>query len=193
MVLTINLAQKALEGLHFLGSRVRDRVRRKLPPESTIRRQFEAYHKWSMHDAGLTDIEHIPVLAITSAAPQETVSSMVSRATDQLLHMGREYRRLWTDKTKSANGKEHYNHAMPTLYGIAIKYTVVAFLTHDVTKPHQAVRSLAVFDMQQKGQDVWNGLAVAILFVRARNYLLKLRDEGHLGRTNVREADDLDT
>lgn len=191
-MLTFYLAQKALEGLHFLGSRVRDRVTRRLPPEPTIRRQFEAYYKWSIHDAGLTNVEHIPVLTITSAAPKESIASLVSRATDRLLHMGREYRLLWLDKEKSKNGKENYTHAMPTLYGIAIKYTVVAFLTHDVTKPHQAVRSLAVFDMQQKGQDVWNGLAVAILFVRARNYLLKLRAEGHLGRHIVREADDPD-
>lgn len=145
-----------------------------------------------MHDAGLTNIEHTPVIAITSAAPKESVSSLVSRATDSLLHMGREYRRLWTDKSKSKNGQEHYTHEMPTLYGVAIKYTVVAFLTHDTTKPQQAVRSLAVFDMQQKGQDVWNGLAVAILFVRARNYLLELHGEGHLGSTLVPKADDSD-
>lgn len=88
---------------------------------------------------------------------------------------------------------EHqYTHDLPILYGIVIKYTVVTFVTYDVAMPQRPLRYLAQFDFAQRGQDVWNCLAAAILVVRARNYLRELQVEGQLGREIKKEVVDED-
>lgn len=145
-----------------------------------------------MQDADLTDVEHVPVLTIASAALKEPVAGVVGRLTDRLQEMGRQYRALWIDEHNSDDNVQRYFHELPTLYGIVIKYTVVAFVTFDVCDPYKPVKTLAVFDLQKYGQDVWHGLALSILFVRARDYLLALQAEGELGKRIVRPVYDPD-
>lgn len=77
---------------------------------------------------------------------------------------------------------EEFSHDLPTLYGLVIKHTVVAIVTHDVCVPGQDVRSIAMFDFGQPDQDVWNGFAVAILVVLVRNYLMELVAEAEAER-----------
>lgn len=185
-------ACKALEGLLFLPSRVRDRVARKLPPDGTIRREVEAYYKWSMDDAGLTNIEHFPVLIIAAGAPNEPTPALIARVTDRLHQIGRQYRHFWIDTTRSNDMEQQYTHDLPILYGIVIKFTVVTFVTYDVAMPQRPLRFLAQFNFAQRGQDVWNCLAAAILIVRARNYLRKLQAEGQLGKEITKEVIDED-
>lgn len=88
--------------------------------------------------------------------------------------------------------EQQYSHDLPILYGIVIKYSVVTFVTYDVAMPKRPLRYLAQFDFAQRGQDVWNCLAVAILVVRARNYLIELQVEGQLGREIKKEVSDED-
>lgn len=78
--------------------------------------------------------------------------------------------------------EKEYTHDLPILYGIVIKYTVVTFVTYDAAMPQRPLRYLAQFNFAQRGQDVWNCLAAAIIVVRARNYLRGLQAEGELGR-----------
>lgn len=192
------IACKALEGLNLLAARVRDRVyHAKLPPEPIIHRQIKAYYDWSMKDAGLDSIEHIPIVSIVAARPDEPVSDVVARLTNELQERGRQYRTKWLEDEKSAtepnndddgdddddDKKENpvFKRDLPTLYGIVIKYSVLAFVTYDVANPDREVKSLALFDFQHHGQDVWHALSIAILMVRARDYLMRLRNEGELG------------
>lgn len=205
------IACKALEGLNLLAARVRDRVYyAKLPPEPIIYRQIKAYYDWSMKDAGLDSSEHIPIVSIVPARPDEPVSDVVARITNELQERGRQYRTKWlegkesTDQPNKPNntddddgdddgggGKDDNNNDekespvferdLPTLYGIVIKYSVLAFVTYDVANPDREVKSLALFDFQHHGQDVWHALSIAILMVRARDYLMRLRDKGGLG------------
>ena len=212
------IACKALEGLNLLAARVRDRIYyAKLPPEPIIYRQIKAYYDWSMKDAGLDSSEHIPIVSIVSARPDEPVSDVVARLTNELQERGRQYRTKWLESKESTGqpyrsnntdedddedededdddggggGKDDNNNDknespvferdLPTLYGIVIKYSVLAFVTYDVANPDREVKSLALFDFQHHGQDVWHALSIAILMVRARDYLMRLRDEGGLG------------
>lgn len=206
------IACKALEGLNLLAARVRDRVYyAKLPPEPIIYRQIKAYYDWSMKDAGLDSSEHIPIVSIVPARPEELVSDVVARLTNELQERGRQYRTKWLEGKESSDqpnkpnntdddddddhddggGKDDnsndknefpvFERDLPTLYGIVIKYTVLAFVTYDVANPEREVKSLALFDFQHHGQDVWHALSIAILMVRARDYLVRLRDEGGLG------------
>lgn len=209
------IACKALEGLNLLAARVRDRVyHAKLPPEPIIYRQIKAYYDWSMKDAGLDSTEHIPIVSIVAARADEPVSDVVARLTNELQERGRQYRTKWLEDEQSTaqpknddddgddNNKQEnpvFKRDLPTLYGIVIKYSVLAFVTYDVANPDREVKSLALFDFQHHGQDVWHALSIAILMVRARDYLMRLRDEGELdlGLVNVaakikqeQEADD---
>lgn len=191
------IACKALEGLNLLAARVRDRVyHAKLPPEPIIYRQIKAYYDWSMKDAGLDSTEHIPIVSIVAARADEPVSDVVARLTNELQERGRQYRTKWLEDEQSTaqpknddddgddNDKQEnpvFKRDLPTLYGIVIKYSVLAFVTYDVANPDREVKSLALFDFQHHGQDVWHALSIAILMVRARDYLMRLRDEGELG------------
>ena len=181
--LMIDSAIKALRGLIKLSGHVRDRVRRSLSPEETLQREIESYFRWSMRDAGLSKTDHIPAIAIATAVRKESVAGVVGRITDQLHHMGNRYRSLWLDRERSTETDElqYYVHDLPTLYGVVIKYSVVSLVTYDVAKPGQAVRCLGTYNFQKEGQDIWHALAVSIIFIRARDYLMELKKEGELG------------
>ena len=80
---------------------------------------------------------------------------------------------------------------MPTLYGFVIKYTVVAVVTCDSSVPKKPIRALATYDWNKgHGQDVWQAFGVAITIVAARNYLMKLDEEGGLGEDLVESDPD---
>lgn len=178
----------------MLGARVRDRVRFGLSPVETLQREFESYYRWSIEDARLSNVEHIPALSIAAALPDESVASVVGRLTDQMHDRGNQYRALWLDETLCTvyDNEQYYFHDLPTLYGVTINYTIVSFLTYDVAKPGQSLKCLASFNFQQAGQDVWNALAVSILFIRARDYLIELENEGELGELIHTTVEDLD-
>lgn len=154
-----------------------------LSPEETLQREIESYFRWSMRDAGLSKTNHIPAIAIATAAPKESVAGVVGRVTDQLHHMGSRYRSLWQDSARSteSDGVQYYVHDLPTLYGVVIKYSVVSLVTYDVAKPGQAVRCLGTYNFQKEGQDIWHALAISIIFIRARDFLIELRKERELG------------
>lgn len=80
---------------------------------------------------------------------------------------------------------------MPTLYGFVLKYSVLAIVTYDASVPKKAIRTLGTFDWKVGAQDVWHALAVAIVMVRARDYLLQLEREGELGE-EITELSDPD-
>lgn len=162
----------------MLGARVRDRLNANLSPEDTLRRQIESYYEWSLIDADLKAMKPIPTIAIATAAPEESVISVVGRITDQLHDIGADYRARWIDENSSDEDEQSYVHDLPTLYGIVIKHTLVSVVTHDTVFPEGAVKCLGVFDFQNAGQDVWHALAVSIVFIRARNDLLLLKAEG---------------
>lgn len=193
-MLTIDSAIKALRGLIKVSGHVRDRVQIGLSPEETLQREIESYFRWSMRDAGLDKTEHIPAIAIATAAPKESVAGVVGRVTDQLHHMGSRYRSRWLDRARSTetDSVQYYVHDLPTLYGVVIKYSVVSLVTYDVAKPGQAVRCLGTYNFQKEGQDIWHALAVSIIFIRARDYLMDLREEEELGDEVDGESTDED-
>lgn len=145
-----------------------------------------------MDDAGLSNIEHFPVLIIAAGPPKEPTSALIGRVTNRLHRIGRQYRHFWIDTERSNDIEQQYTHDLPILYGIVIKYTVVTFVTYDVAMPQRPLRYLAQFNFAQRGQDVWNCLAAAIIFVRARNYLRGLQAEGQLGKEIKKEVIDED-
>ncbi|KAI4205762.1 MAG: hypothetical protein LQ350_000259 [Teloschistes chrysophthalmus] len=185
-------ACRALQNLFGLGGRVRDRITCKLRPEEALRRELLAYHKWTIMDAGLSRIDHIPMVAIGTAAHRESVDSVVGRVTDQLHELGRQYRAELYDYTDPVRGEPVYTRDLPTLYGAVITFSIVTFLTYDSNFPGKQVQSMGSYDFSNLQQDVWHAFAVAIVFVKARDYLIMLKDSNLLGTVLEDEDEDCD-
>ncbi|KAI4255195.1 MAG: hypothetical protein L6R35_007520, partial [Caloplaca aegaea] len=162
-----------------------------------LRRELLAYYKWSITDANLHRTEHIPVLAIGTSAPLEPVASVVGRVTDSLHDLGRQYRaHLFShhhhhhhldpssssssssdDQKKKTQKTPVFKRQLPTLYGVVITQMIVTFVTYDARFPGKPVQSMGNYDFSNQGQDVWHAMAVAIVMVRARDYLVGLKKE----------------
>ena len=78
---------------------------------------------------------------------------------------------------------------MPTLFGFFVKYTVVAIVTLDTGMPRKPIRTVHTADWKVNKQECWNAMAVAIAFVRQRDYLMQLDREGELGPEVHDESD----
>ena len=173
------------------SSRVRDQILSGAVTERPLFRAINKYYKWSIADANVHRKDFIPVIAIATAKGQESVDSVVGRVTDQLHSLGRQYRDKWR-RLPGSKGSKEFTHALPTLTGFVIKYSVVAIVTCDSRVPGSPIRTLGTFDFKVVGQDVWHALAVAIAMIRGRNYLMKLNAEGELGPEVVDYSSDPD-
>ncbi|KAL8719124.1 MAG: hypothetical protein Q9225_003836 [Loekoesia sp. 1 TL-2023] len=182
-------ASRALHTLFELGGRVRDRIACRLRPEETLRRELLAYYKWSIMDAGLYRIDHIPVLAIGTAAHRESVTSVVGRVTDSLHDLGKQYRAHFFDHYDPKTGKPVFKKDLPTLYGAVITYSIVTFVTYDSRFPGKQVQSMGSYNFSHMAQDVWHAFAAAIVMVRARDYLIELKEEEQVGGALADETD----
>lgn len=165
----------------MLGGRVRDRIACKLPPSEAIRRELLSYYKWSIMDAGLYHVDHIPVVAIATAAPREPVASVVGRVTDSLHDLGKQYRVHFFDHIDTKSKKTVFKQQLPTLYGVVITQMIVTFVTYDSRSPARQVQTMGIYDFSKLEQDVWHALSVAIVMCMARDYLIKLKEEGQVG------------
>ena len=64
-------------------------------------------------------------------------------------------------------------------------------MTCDASVPRKPIRALATYDWKkEQGQDVWQAFGIAITIVTARNYLMKLDEEGELGEVIVESDPD---
>ena len=73
-----------------------------------------------------------------------------------------------------SDGRPRYVPALPTLVGLVIAHTVVAVVTYDAALENGEVRNLATFDFSEMGQDVWNAVAVGMVVVWVRDWLVRL-------------------
>ena len=146
-----------------------------------------------MKDGYLEKKSYIPVTAIACAKPQETTASLVGRITDQLQDLGRRYRDEWRHPDcDEGDAEQKYIRPLPTLYGFVIKSCVVAIITCDASIPGKPVRTMLTTDWTIVGQDVWNAIAIALAFIRQRNFLMQLDEEGLLPSDVEEEDDDID-
>lgn len=95
-------------------------------------------------------------------------------------------RKLATNWQTAFNARQEQNEAaghasassvfpkIPTLYGVIVSHTIMAFVSYDASFPDAPLRTVAIFDFGLEGYDVWNSLAIAIFVIHARNRLLEL-------------------
>lgn len=186
-------ATREFAALIDAGPRCRDALSQNQPPERYLKRGIERYNKWALRDANIHPKSYIDLMSVVAAKPNETVPEALHRLTRKLHKRAQE----WRDQVRHPDcnkddTEQVYTQAPPTLYGFLIKYSVVAILTHDASKPDAPVRNLVTSNLQMLGYDVWAALAIAIVCVRARNQLLDTDDQAKLNLEMAEEEDDPD-
>ncbi len=171
-----------------------------------MRREIESYIRWSERDAGLHREKHIPVLAVSTAQAGQSTQDVIDSVTAKLQHLAGRYREKWRihpsvegsgendhgDNETEKEKEDGFEHELPTLYGLVIAHTVVAVVTLNATRPDRPVRSIALFDLGDDEQDVWNAFAIAIVVVLARHYLIGLRQFESESAGHPQDPDDPD-
>ncbi|KAL2001216.1 hypothetical protein VTN02DRAFT_2089 [Thermoascus thermophilus] len=191
-------AIKFLGDLLSLGSRVRDRQFTPLGPESIIERTVKRYLGWALRDANIHNRPNaIPVYDIYTMRQGQSTREAVTRLNCRLISLAKRYRdslrlaqRIENLQNEGSSGREtqvHYSRErkFPVLTGFLICGPIVAVTTLD-SDPNAcpdldsgvSCKLIAQFDMGERGQDVWNALAIAITVMRVRKTMLELAEEG---------------
>jgi hypothetical protein len=93
---------------------------------------------------------------------------------------------------EDAHGNVHIDpneRAPPLIYGIIIAQNKVIFMTHDSADPKAGVKLLHHFDLSDKEEGAWNGIAIALLVVAARQYNMSIRDELEIDDDSTTDID----
>lgn len=192
MQLTEKLGVKALQSLLSLGDRVKDKIEARRPTERLMSKEIESYIKWSEMDGGFNKLRFAPVLTVVAAAHREAINSISASITEKMENLAQRHRSglmLDEPRTNEVGEVEIYSRQPPLLYGIIVAQSMAIFVTLDSANPEAKIRHLAHFDFKDKDMNVWNGIALAIIVIVARNYMISIKDE--LGADD-RESSDPD-
>ena len=189
---TVTEATQELATLVDAGPRCRDALNRDQVPERPLKRGIERYNKWALRDAKIQPKSYIDLIAVVAAKPSENVPATLDLLTRKLHSLAQQWRDALRHPDCNKDDEEQfYTRDPPTLYGFLIKYSVVAIVTHDASKPDKPVRNIVASNHQMDGYDVWAALAISVVCVRARNQLLSIDGEGKLD-VDMTEDDDPD-
>lgn len=172
-------ATKALLRLFDLGVRVKDNTNMNVPCVPLMTREIRQYIKWSEWDGGYKHLRFIPVLSLISARPNQDSDAILKSLRDQMGFLAEQHREhlLLPEPRVNEHGEtELYSRRPPILYGIIIAQTMAIFSTLDSSVSGAQTKHIAHFDFKEAGHAVWNGMAVAIIIIMARNYLMSIRD-----------------
>jgi hypothetical protein len=191
--LTFQLGHKALQRIFDLGWRVQDKADLGLPTERLMSHEIKKYIQWSEKDGGYKKLRIIPVLTVVAARPKEPIESISKKITDQMEFLAEKHREQLALTQLKINEVAHvgrYSRQPPLLYGIIIAQTMAIFVTLNSADPQAKLRHVAHVDFKEKGHAVWSGLAVAIVVVAARNYIMSIK--GDLEEDDESTTDDPD-
>ncbi|KAF2816255.1 uncharacterized protein BDZ99DRAFT_458136 [Mytilinidion resinicola] len=179
---------KALKALLELGPRTRDSIISKAAqrtPEDIIRRGVWSYLKWATTDGKVDGAWNLPILAFESGPKNMPTAKLHSNMLARLSYMGSQFKdafRIRSSVERDEDGaesveppsEEEFTCKLPTLYGVIVSHTVMAFVCYDILALWPSLRMVAIFDYGQDDYDVWNSLAVAILVIHCRNKMMEL-------------------
>ncbi len=178
-----------------LGSRVRDLLEVRKPPEKLIKKELENYIKWSERDGGYAKQRFIPLLTLVTGHPGQELPDISKAITDQLRFLAQQHRRALAlpapGRLTDTGEVEIFSKPPPVLYGMIIAQSIVVFVTLDSATPVANVQTIAHFDFSKKNLDVWNGFALAILVCMVRNHLMARVDEMQPESTKEEKDPDL--
>ncbi|TKA69563.1 hypothetical protein B0A49_06415 [Cryomyces minteri] len=193
-------AIRALSLLVDLGPVVCDKIAAGRAPEATLSRAITSYIKWAERDGKLDVNSNIPLIAIEAGRYNESGHVLAARLIAKLEGLAMRYRTAFrvhrsvensvTDESEEESRSE-YTRDLPTLYGVSITHSIVAFVGYDPMAAHPVLHTLGIFDFGRSDFNVWNCLAIAILAVHARNVLMGLKEDTLEGSSS--HLDDPDT
>ncbi|OJJ98793.1 hypothetical protein ASPACDRAFT_16220, partial [Aspergillus aculeatus ATCC 16872] len=192
-------ATKALANLFNVGGRVRDCDILGQRPEKVIKAAIKQYFRWALFDADLhTTDDSIPVYAVYAQRKGETTLQAVRRLNRRLRYLTAKYHEALgltqgPTQTEEPEPQEQIHDSIetprsfPLLMGFIICGPIVAIVTHS-TDPQEAEASfdgkfISQFDLSERGQDVWNSLAIAIAVMHTRRTMIGLAEKGLGGFT----------
>ncbi|PYI11139.1 hypothetical protein BO78DRAFT_359661 [Aspergillus sclerotiicarbonarius CBS 121057] len=197
-------ATKALSNLFAVGGRVRDCEILRQKPEPLVKQAIKNYIRWALFDANLhTAKDAVPVHVIYAQKKGETTLKAVHNMNEKLRKLARRHHEALgvTSNADSLESDEQDQKPtaakFPLLIGFIICGPIVAIMTHS-TDPQEIGdgevqgRFMGQFDLSERGQDVWNSLAIAITVVSVRRTMLSLAQEGKRGYDHERSPSAFD-
>ena len=163
--------------LFDLGVRVKDLSKYTNNCVPLMTRETRQFVKWSEWDGGYKRKRFIPVLTIVSSKPNQDSDAILKSLRDQMGFLARRHREhlsLDEPRVNEHGEAELYSSSPPILYGIVLAQTMAIFSTLDSSLPNAKTKHIAHFDFKQAGHSVWNGMALAIIIVMARNYIMSM-------------------
>jgi hypothetical protein len=156
-----------------------------------IYREIKHYITWSQRDGGFYGRRFIPCLHVHKAKARHSSKRTGKTVSDQMRLLAQRHRKA-LGIYEDANGNVRIDpngRAPPLIYGIIVAQNKVIFMTHDSADPKAAVKHLHHFDMSDKDEGVWNGIAIALVVVAARQYNMSIRDEMEVDDDSVTDVD----
>jgi hypothetical protein len=159
-----------------LGARVREKVDAGRAPEPLVEREIKRYVQYTEKDGGYSRKRFLPVISVVKARPGQEIDSITKAITSEMTFLAEKHRE---NLGFHIEGSEHdaNKRIPPLLYGMVVARTMVIFVTLDSANPNATIRHMTHFDFAIKKMDVWNGFAIAIMAICARNYTMAIKDE----------------
>ncbi|KAK4544958.1 hypothetical protein LTR36_003863 [Oleoguttula mirabilis] len=182
----------ALQKLLEIGGRVRDRVllNGMVTPEQQVKRSLREYIKWANTDASLDQRTAIPVLAIEIQPANTPAPELQERARRKMARLHARFEEAFrvrsSIETTPSTASTALSYPIPQLYAIIASHTFIALMAYRPELANEGqVKLVSHFNMDDKGYDVWNALALAIIVCHARNMQLRIAEETGLGRREL--------
>jgi hypothetical protein len=194
-------ASKEFDHLMELSSRVRDRVSMgehfDIPPapEDAVRRHLSRYYEFLLDDAKLDAQTRIPVLAMVFGSVRDSAAMLREEASRQCARLAGRWRLALEEAT--AEGED--TPQIPTLYAIVASHTIIAIMSYsprqtpypsqigsqdstdddDDVEPQCA--GMAILDLSDANNAVWDALALACVGCHVRNVMVRLAEHTGIG------------
>ncbi|TVY24728.1 hypothetical protein LHYA1_G005637 [Lachnellula hyalina] len=172
-----NRGVKALQELLKLGARVREKVAAGGAPEPLVAREIKRYIQYTEKDGGYSRKRFLPVISVVRARPGEAIDSITQAITSEMTFLAEKHRESLGFHINGESELDANKRVPPLLYGMIVARTNVIFVTLDSANPDATIRHMTHFDFAVKKMDVWNGFAISIMAICARNYTMATKDE----------------
>ena len=137
------------------------------------------YIGWSEKDGGYSRVDFIPVITVVQAKPGETMSELSKKTTECMNDLAIQYREALAIPMKGkGNGKVNravmYTRPPPVIYSILVLQRDFIFFTMDSKVEEDVPKLIAKFRCDDANMAFWNAVAIAILVVLVRDYMIPI-------------------
>jgi len=160
-----------------LGPRVREKVGAGRASEPLIEREIKKYISYTEKDGRFDRKRFLPVISVVKARPGQEIDSITKAITTEMAFLTEKHREALDFRVDEASEPDANKRTPPVLYGMIVARTMVIFVTFDSANPNATLRHIIHFDFMDKKLDAWNGFAIAIMAICARNYTMTIKDE----------------